>query len=228
MTILAIPSRRQSIIAMMGRRSAVKTRAFRPRTAAPKTSKVYVASPTVPGAREEVQRVVHSLEQMHRSKQIGDRLFQAGQMFRAAYDAVLSQMGGAMDFDRVRGGGSPGKPFADVYLDASGRLNGAQAKLYKRDYIILVAVAAEGHSVKSVAEQFGMAYRDCGFCLRSALGELANLWEIDIKYRRDDLRARLVVHRDFDPRVLTSSATEIKPGKTAHADRRGVKMSGSN
>jgi hypothetical protein len=74
--MLAPPSSRRRVL-LPGRKRAVRTRAPRPRTVQPKTLKVYVPSPTVPGAREEVRKRVDTIEHMWRAGQIGDRQYKA-------------------------------------------------------------------------------------------------------------------------------------------------------
>src|SRR5947209_6134889 len=118
MSLLALNSRRTHAV-LMGRKSARRTQAIRTETARQRTRQVYVPSARVPGARDQVTKVVDTVEQMWRSQQMGDRPYEAAQMFRSAWDVIESVVGNAMDFDRVRGGGAPGQPYADQYLAAS-------------------------------------------------------------------------------------------------------------
>jgi hypothetical protein len=56
-------------------------------TARPRTQRVYVKSPTVPG-HSELVRVVDTIEAMWRRDQIGQRDHQAAQNFGDAWDAI--------------------------------------------------------------------------------------------------------------------------------------------
>lgn len=147
-------------------------------TARPKTYAARVSSPTVPGAVENLQRVGDTLANMLRRKQLDDRSFRAGERIRAAYEVVYGQVGGSMDFDRVRGAGRPGSGPPLHYLEAAGVLNEAWRQLYPLDYRVVTLVACEGHSIERAAEIiFGEATRsdkeEIGRRLREGLGQLA-------------------------------------------------------
>jgi hypothetical protein len=53
-------------------------------------------------------------------KHLTVRQWQAAQIFRSAYETLSGACRGAMDFDRVRGGGLPGQPFGERQLHAGG------------------------------------------------------------------------------------------------------------
>ena len=105
-----------------------KLRLAEPRTAAEarKTAKVNVASPYSHGI-DRVDRVIDTIEAMHKRKQIDGRQKQAADRLRSAYDVLGGSVGGSMDFERARGGGTPGAPPAPPSLEAAETLRLARA-----------------------------------------------------------------------------------------------------
>jgi hypothetical protein len=76
----------------------------------------------------------------------------AAEIFRNAYDTIVSVAGGAADLERSRGGGLPGAPPSPPYLEACSKLREAKSVLYPDDYTIVHRVVGEGHEVKAVAD----------------------------------------------------------------------------
>lgn len=123
-----------------------------PPTARPKTYERRIASLSVPGAVDMVKRVGDTLENMLRRRQLDDRSFRAGERLRNAYEVVYGQVGGSMDFDRVRGAGRPGSGPPVHYLEAAGVLNDAWRNLYSLDYKVVILIACEGHTIERAAQ----------------------------------------------------------------------------
>jgi hypothetical protein len=217
---LLAPGRRKA-----GRKNS-KRRAFVQPSARPRTMKVYVASPSVPGAREHVERVVDPIEYLWRRGQLGDRPYEAAKKFREAFDGLVSVGGGAMDFERVRSGNLISSPLPRL-VAAEEVITDTKKALYPVHFDIVCKCVGEGHLIKDVAPIFGMTIQDCSCGLKQALQELADRW-IPLGARRDDRRRKINAHRDFDPRSLTSTSEQVVGGRVAHADRHGVKMGGSD
>jgi hypothetical protein len=188
--------------------------------------KAYVASPTVPGAREQVERVVDPIEYLWRRGKLADRLYQAAKTFRDACDALVSVAGGGMDFERVRSGNLVSSPLPRL-VAAQEVITEAKKALYPVHFDIVCKCVGEGHLIKEVAPMFRMTIQDCSCGLKQALQVLADRW-IPLGVRRDDRRSEINAHRDFNPRSLTSTSGQVVRGHVAHADRRGVKMGGSD
>jgi hypothetical protein len=72
-------------------------------------------------------------------------------IFRAACDKVASEIGNAMDFERIRAPGVPGSPFAEVFLAAANKLAEAEGLLYKHDWKIVCWIVGEGKWPSEVA-----------------------------------------------------------------------------
>ena len=145
-----------------------------------RTEPARVASPTVPGAVEDVRRSIDTLTSMARRRQITDREAAAGLRYRTAYDTIYGQMGGVMDFDRSRGGGTPGQPFGVAYLHAAEQVSDVKRWLYPQDYTMVHRVCALGHTLEDCAGLFsgspGEARREAGRRLRAGLEQLADRW----------------------------------------------------
>ena len=152
--------------------SLVNVSAVRPRR---RIDPVTVHSPYGHGI-DRVSKVFDQLALMFKRKQLSARQFQAGERLQIAADTVYGQAGGAMDFERGRGGTVPGQPPALPYLVASETLSQAKLKLYPRDYATVYRVCVEGAKVDACAELFGHDNREAGRALRRGLDELASLW----------------------------------------------------
>jgi hypothetical protein len=125
--------------------------------------------------------VLDPLDGMLRSHQIVLRQWQAAQIFRAAWDVLVGSIGGAMDFDRVRGGGLPGAPPGPRQMYAASKINEAQGWLYDEDWPIVAMVVADGMTLERVAHKLlghcSKADRTAlGNRLRASLTALASHW----------------------------------------------------
>jgi hypothetical protein len=214
------PGRRKA-----GRKNSKRLASVQP-SARPRTVKAYVDSPSVPGAREQVERVVDPIEYLWRRGQLGDRPYEAAKRFRDAWDALVSGTGGAMDFERVRSGNLVSSPLPRL-VAAQEVITEAKKALYPVHFDIVCKCVGQGHLIKDVAPMVGMKEQECSCGLKQALQVLADRW-IPLGARRDDRRREINAHRDFEPRSLTSTSGQVVRGRVAHADRRGVKMGGSD
>lgn len=176
---------------IMARAEKSARKKARPITARPKTYIGSISSVTVPGAVDSVERVVNPIDHMRKRRQLAssgnkdelhklnESAYRAAERLRAAYEVVHGQVGGAMDFDRVRGAGRPGMGPPLHYLEAAGVLNDARKQLYALDYRVVILVACEGHSIERVAEMIRgpsptrADKEDIGRSLRQGLRELA-------------------------------------------------------
>lgn len=127
---------------------------------------------------DRVNRIYDQLALMFKRKQITPRQFDAGERLQIAADTVYGQAGGAMDFDRARGGSLPGQPPALPYLVASETLHQAKMRLYPRDYATVYRVCVEGAKIETCCGLFGERRngREAGKALRRGLDVLADLW----------------------------------------------------
>ena len=92
-------------------------------TGRPKTFKTRVSSPTVPGAVEEVDRVIDSIEHLRQRRNLDPLAFRSAEKLRAAHDVIYGSIGGVMDMDRVRGTSNPGAPPAPAFMLAAETLS---------------------------------------------------------------------------------------------------------
>lgn len=210
-------------------------------TAAPRTKPARVPSPTVPGASEELQRVFDPIEAMYKRRQLSDakddfertlqneRACRAALRLRAAHDVVYGSIGGAMDFDRVRGGGLPGSPPPLHYRLAADTLIGAKKNLYGLDHRVVTLVACEGHTIEQAAwavyhrEPTRAEKEEIGRVLRQSLRELADLWfAAEGRQRPQEIGAYHAP--DADPALVRYSTAvgTVTPGKTVTATRNRV------
>lgn len=208
---------------------------------AQKTKPDRVASPTVPGAIENISRVVDTIDQMYKRRQLADdkdiddkikhneRAYRAVQRLRGAHDVVYGSIGGVMDFDRVRGAGSPGSPpplhyrmAADILIDTKKGVDALQLR-------IITLVACEGHSIDQTAQKiYGREVsrserEEIGKQLREGLRELAKRW---FEATAEGKRTKIVTHHaaDAHPDTVkyTTDVGTIQRGKTVTATRNRI------
>ena len=191
-------------------------------------SSVYVSSPMQPGQRELVERVIDPIDAMFSRKQITERQNTAADIYRKAWSTIYGSIGGSMDFDRVRGGGMPGKPPATPFMNACERLGEAKRWLYARDHRVLELIAGHGYSIGESADMIAgrlasrLEREDVGRHLRDGLNELADRW-LGALFRKES--AHIVSDRSFDDAEFEIKTGELqRSGSVAHATRTGVKM----
>ena len=133
---------------------------------------------------DRVCRVIDTISVMTSRRQIDFRQCRAADDFRDAFDVLAGPPGGSLDFDRVRGGGTPGAPPAAAAMLAAERLADAKRILGTLDFGLVEAVAGHGHSIGEAAKRFTegkerLSTRDeehVGRRLRDALTSLAHAW----------------------------------------------------
>lgn len=151
--------------------------------ARPRTEKTDVASPTVPGKTDYVDRVVDLLLQIYNRHGISQIQFAAGERYRNSFEMLSASAGGAGDFDRVRGVGSS-DGMGICYLQAAESVRDAKLKiLYPRDYAVLHRVCVQGKTFDRVAKELsasdmGVQFdeKEVSFMFKAALSQLAAAW----------------------------------------------------
>jgi hypothetical protein len=205
-----------------------KRHVVEPRTAAEArtTIKSNVASPYSHGI-DRVERVIDTVEAMHRRRQIDAAQKRAADTFRDAWDALPSGMGGSMDFDKVRGAGTPGAPPGPRAMIAAETLRAARAVLGELDALIVELVVGVGHSIEQAAAavlgKATLSARDheyVGKRLRDALTTLAGKWHPVSTGSR--IRGHL---EDGAKPVAGAAGTRSIEGRVAHAREQGVRFS---
>ncbi len=130
-------------------------------------------------------RTVPSVNRLKGKNKLDARQANAADEYRDAYEAIRLSLGGAMDFDRVRGGGGPVAP-AEAALIAGEKLRKVKAVVGQRAILIVEHIVCHGRTVEECARimygyQDGQATgsRDVNYvgrALREALSEIANAW----------------------------------------------------
>lgn len=179
-----------------------------------KLTKTYVASLTTPGLREELSAAVDTVQALYRRRQLSERAWLAVEDYRRAYDTIAARLGGAMDFERVRGGGMAG--YSDRELAASEKLNHAAKVLGMIDGRVVDLIVGQNRSLEEVARMIcgpdektdragGRACNHIGRRLRESLELLADHWH---RPRRQGI----VSYRDPDakPEGGKAGAREIE------------------
>lgn len=202
------------------------------RKAEKRTVTARVSSPTVPGAVETITRVVDPLEVMFKASQLTKRQWRAIETYRNAREFVYGQCGGSMDFDRVRGAGSPGSPPAPAYFDACETLRTAKHKLYPLDYAILTMVLGgsnpddRGANFTQCAERLervGMDHRKVADRFKIAVGVLADeLWGEE----KTGDKPRISSYLAPGARPTESTAETVPQARAVHADGRKIYRTG--
>lgn len=188
------------------------------------TAIAQVSHPTLAGYTEQVHRVIDTLQLMRRRKYITEQGHLAGERYRHAHEVIYSQVGGSMDFDRVRGGGRPGAGPQTPYLLAAELISHAKIKLGPREYAIVHWVCAEGWNIDACARRIYQIKpedkvlqcqrKKCGRYLREGLQILGDIWFPE----PIGANSRLRTHRPFDSRpTLCEESDEIPRAQAVHA-----------
>lgn len=163
-----------------------------PRTAADarKTVRTTVASPYNHGI-DRPERVMDTVDVMHKRRQITAEQKRAAEIYRDAFDECTASMGGVMDFDKVRGAGTPGAPLGPRSMEAAETLRQAREQLGQFSRDVVEFVVGRGYSIEETAKRVSPTGKDIFFFkktvsdreveamgkrFRDALTELANLW----------------------------------------------------
>lgn len=143
----------------------------------PRTETARVASPYGHGI-DTVQRVIDMIDAMHKRRQLDDQEYQAAITYRTAYEIVIGQAGGAMDFSRVRGGSLPGSPPLPARLSAADILLQVE-KLGLIDRLVVEFACGEGRTLAEIGAHLGV--RNPGHRLRESLTILGRIWHPEAK-----------------------------------------------
>lgn len=199
-------------------------------TARPKTERIAVSSPTVPGAREEVDYVPCHADRMRARGQYGktraenEFAFKAADRMRRAHETLYGAVGGVMDFDRVRGRGATPMGPSDSYLQAAETIREAKQMLYSLDYRIVDLCVCQGFTVEQAAS---VIYRrqatrtdrlETGRCLRQGLQQLAERWFGTGD--RHDRTSKVRSWRDPETETTPAVAGVVEVGGVYVGDRR--------
>lgn len=193
---------------------------------APQTERSYVSHPTLPGHVEMVSRVVDTLSAMLKRRQLGKREYQAADHYRTAFATLGGAMGGSMDFDRARGGSTPGSPPGPHMLIASDTVDQVKAMLYPRDYAVVYRVCALGMSIEETTEQlYGNPSTrsqrdDCSGRLRASLEAMADRWFPENRGRGGNMRSHVT------ERPSATDVAAVPQGQAVHATSGKVFRSG--
>lgn len=206
----------------------------------PKLIDAVVSSPTVPGAIENVKRVVDTIEAMYRRRHLGEssdkdlrvieneRSYRAAMRLRHAHDVVYGSIGGVMDFDRVRSGGGYGSPPPLHYREAADDLIDMRAVLDSSEHPVLSLIVCEGHSIDYTTQWLHghterAARESTGSLMRRGLQKLADHWfETGIVSK---IKVVQPYHApDANPRLMryTANAGTIERGKVVSATRNRI------
>lgn len=198
-------------------------------TGSPQTERGFVSHPTLQGHVESVQRVVDTLSGMLKRKQLGKREYQAADHYRTAFATLGGAMGGAMDFDRARGGSTPGSPPGPHMLIASDTVDQVKAMLYPKDYAVVYRVCALGMSIEETTEQlYGKPSTrsqrdDCSGRLRASLEAMADRW-FPIRGGAGEGGSKIRSH--VTERPMATDVETVPMGKAVHATGDKVFRSG--
>lgn len=189
-------------------------------TARPKTHRIAVSSPTVPGARQEVDYCPDAIDVMRQRRQLGknptenELAFRAADRIRRAHEKIYGSVGGVMDYDKVRGhGGTPVGPH-DSYLQAAETMREVRIVLYPADYRAVTLCVCEGHSIEQAAQiiKRGPPARadkeEVGRNLRQGLHVLAGRW-----FTGRERAAAMRSWRDPENETTPSVDGVVEPGR---------------
>ncbi len=195
-------------------------------TAAPKTTPDRVDHPRLAGLVETVHRVTDTLVAMFKRKQLSEREFMAADRIRMAQEKLYGAAGGAMDFDRIRGGGSPSAGPQDSYLAAAETMREIKHLLYPKDYAVVLRVCAKGMTVEQAAANLYQENptraekEDCGRRLREGLTQMADKWFPENRGQASRMRSHV------SERAGVTDAEFVPSSNVAHATRDKVYRSG--
>lgn len=181
-------------------------------TAEPITETVKVSHPRLEGHIEIVQRVMDTLSTMLKRKQLKEREYLAGDRIRSAQEKLYGSPGGAMDFERVRGGGLPGAAPAISYLIAADIMAETKRYLYPQDYAVVHRICALGMTIEQTAAHLYKPARraqreDCGRRLREGLAQMADRWFPEHRGRGGNMRSFST------ERAMPTDLAVVEPGR---------------
>jgi hypothetical protein len=188
---------------------------------APKTNTDKVDHPRLAGLVETVHRVTDTLVAMFKRKQIGEREYLAADKYRSSFAALYGVMGGVGDYERSRGGSTPGQPPAPHYMLAAETVSEVKRYLYPKDYAVVHRVVALGMSLEEASSQLYQQNptraekEDCGRRLREGLTQMADKWFPENRGQGNRMRSHLeeragVTDAEFVPQASVVHATRDK------------------
>jgi hypothetical protein len=186
-----------------------------------RTETVSVHHPTVPGATERVERVFDSIGFMMPKR--GGKQFplehSVAIRIRRAHDLINGQIGGAGDFDRMRGPGGPSHHPPIALLDA-GRLLSELSKsgIDNLEHVLIDLIVCGGLSIADVTRMQVGPSRDRNFYgtkLREGLRKVARFWGWDEQPPEAKIRG-------FGSQQTTDIPDVVLPGQVMHATGRRI------
>lgn len=180
---------------------------------------------------DRVDRVVDTVDVMFRRRQLDAQQKRAADTYRDAFDALTASMGGSMDFDRVRGGSSPGAPPAPTALLAADTVAQAHKILGAMDSAIIEMIVGRGYSIEQCAARTTAGVKKApsdrdteyvGKRLRDALTTLADEWH-PVGGRRSPMRS--FIEDGAKPVSSAPSGTRVMDVRVAHASETKVTFS---
>lgn len=168
-----------------------KTKIKSPITAAPPVEHAWTGEA---GDVAYVQRVVTSIARLRGRNKLTPRQSDVAEMFRAAFETVMSSLGGSMDFERVRSPSGGARAMPEANLIAAETLRDARQLLGERGILIVEQIVCYGRTTEETARQlYGYDDREkvkardanhIGRVLHEALTQLADAWRPITKSNR--------------------------------------------
>jgi len=157
-----------------------------------------------------ISRVVSSTERLTGKNKLDRQQRLAADKYRTAFETLQSPLGGAMDYDRIRGGGGSFTGPAEAMMIAGQTLKAARNLLGARTTVVVDQIVCHGKTAEECARLlYGymdpekVASRDTnhvGRLLREALTQLGQHWFPDNTSRR------LRTYRPFDSEMTIGDA----------------------
>lgn len=180
-------------------------------SARPATEIVDVHSPNLPGVIERLPRVVDSIEYLRKKFPTEHA---AALRIRRSYDTITGSVGGAGDFDRVRGRGVPGQGPPRHYLDAGAVILDVEQQADHLGRRLITLVVCEGRTLMDIST----ARKQCeffGLALRISLRSMADFWGwVDTVDRK--------IRGFSSPHSPQPSPAPVVRGKVVHATRNKI------
>lgn len=188
-------------------------------SARPRTRPDSVSSPTVPGARESLQRVFDTVEWMFRRKQLDERSYRAALRVRTAQETLSGAAGNIMNPDRVRGASLPGSAPHAALLEAAETLLtlndlAAKAALTQNQLRSIILIVCKDNTIEQTSkllfhgEHPRKAREQTGKLFKAALHALAEHWWPEQAGSRNT-RMRAFLNDDARPSIASDGVIEI-------------------
>lgn len=121
-----------------------------------------VHSPTIRGGIDYVGRAFDPIEELRLGRKTRDgqeppkitkQEYNVAKAFRRSFDVMSASLGGAMDFDRVRGGSAGSRALSEAECEASEQMRQISRIAGKAGVDIMESVIGFGHSIEQCAAQ---------------------------------------------------------------------------